>query len=427
VAAAAILFLWLAFFSFVTPYNPDEVIYKIVVADVVDGHWPYSHLFLNRQPLVYLAYLPAGLGASIEAQRIVAAFAAAASVPAFFALAKRWLSERQVSFAVPGYCILLANPYMLVATNVEAFLLLPLIGAIVAPSAVVAGILIGAALMLKLTVLPIVPAILFMRRADLRVTVIAAIATCALLSLPFVAVWGDFWAANVTFSFDYARQSASDRLANAPFYWPVLLGALPVWVAVAVGVARERRWVVWIFLAGSVAAVKSTGYNFGHYYVLMAPAAALLAGAGFDDLLRRGRLARAVLVPSALMSTAAIFSGFLLLAFDSDRDRLYDDVVAEIDRHPGELYMLGTLPEIYMLADRQPERQYFFSIPLVFNERWGEETRADLLACPPDLLVIPKVNWTQVDWTSDVADAYRTRMEFKNASLLTDPERVCAD
>jgi 4-amino-4-deoxy-L-arabinose transferase-like glycosyltransferase len=415
---------WLALLAFVVPYDPDEAIYKIIVTDMVDGHWPYEHLFINRQPLLFLAYLPAGFGASIEVQRLVAAAALLASVPAFFTLARRLLSERQATFALLSYCVLLANPYMITGANVEAFLLLPLIAAAVVPSAVLAGVLLGIALMLKLTVLPLVPAILALRAQRPWVALLAMAGACALCSLPFIPVWGDFWEANVTFNFAYAEHSSSNRLANVfAVHWGVLLPALPVWIAAAIGVARERRLVVWLLILSSFLAMRSTGLNFGHYYALLAPAAALLAGVGLEYLTRHTRRAVWVLVPSTVIGVTVLAAG--LLAYALLDDPSYEEVVREIDHHPGELYVLGGHSEIYAYTDRQPLRRYFFSPPMVFNEHWGDETRADLLACAPDVMLIPERNEFQVGWADEIGDVYALRKDFDFGVLYAEPFIDC--
>lgn len=422
---AAALSLWLLFLAFLMPYNNDEAIYMIVVRDVVNGHWPYEHLFINRPPLLFLAYLPAGFTDSIEIQRLIAVAAMVASAPAFFVLARKHLTGRQVPLAVGSYCLLIGNPYMIVGANTESFLLLPLIAAMVVPSAVLAGALIGAAVMLKITVLPLVPAILLIRKTGLRVTLITAVAVCVALTVPFVPVWDDFWTANVTFAFDYADYSAPERLANTiAVHWGVLLGALPVWLAVVFGGLRERRWTLWLLFVGGVLAAKSTGFNATHYYALITPAAALFAGQGLDWLLHRPRLTRAIVVPATLICVSLVVLGLSLFT-TSDHYRPYSDFVAEIDGRPGELYVLGDHAEIYAYAERQPERRYFFGVPLVFREDWGASTRAQLLACPPALLVLPTGNFFEVDWAEDVASVYGTRIEFKNASLLTDATHQC--
>ena len=416
--------MWLVFLAFLIPYDPDEAVYKIVAVDVLEGHWPYDHLFVNRGPLLFLAYLPAGLTGSIELQRLVAALAIVASVPPFFLLARKWLSGRQVALAVVSYCVLVANPFMIAGANNEAFLLAPLIAAMVVPSAVLAGVLIGAAIMLKMTVLPLIPAILFLRRKDLRASVIAALAACVALTVPFVPVWNDFWTANVTFAFSYADYSAPERLANTfAIHWGVLLGALPIWLAIVVGGFRERRWALWLLLISGMVAAKSTGFNATHYYALITPAAALFAGEGLDRLLRRPRLMAVVLAPATLVWLSVVVAGLSILVIGGHRP--YSDIVAELKGRPGELYVLGDHPEIYAYADRQPQRRYFFAVPLVFRKDWGSSMRAELLACPPEFLVLPSITRFRVEWAGDLAAVYRTRLEFKKATLLTDPKHSC--
>lgn len=89
---AALLAAWLTVLAFILPYDPDEAIYKIIATGIVHGKWPYHDLFDHKPPLIYLWYLPAGLGASIEFERVLAALLVAATVPLVAVLARRWLS-----------------------------------------------------------------------------------------------------------------------------------------------------------------------------------------------------------------------------------------------------------------------------------------------------------------------------------------------
>lgn len=422
--AVVVLSGWLALMAWVVPYDADEAIYKVVVTDVFDGHWPYEHLFINRQPLFFLAYAPAGLGASIQVQRLVAAAATIASVFPFATLARRLLSERQAVLAVWSFAALLANPYMITGANVEAFLLFPLLSAAVVRPAWLAGVLLGVALMLKVSVLPIVPAVLMIRAQNPGTAVVTMSATCAVCTLPFVPVWPDFWEANVTFNFAYNRYFRSELIGNLfGAHWGVVLGTLPVWIGALVGLAKERRAAIWMLAATSFIATKSTGLNFGHYYALLAPSAALLAGIGMVQLRGNARSIVWILVPSTLLAILIVAVGLFAFAI-RDRDRFRQDW-EELRAHPGELYVLGGHPEIYVYADRQPARRYFFSVPLVVNEHWGEETRADLIACPPDVLVVPAANEFQVDWVNDLVDVYASRREVDAGAIYTEPLTRC--
>jgi hypothetical protein len=59
---------------------------------------------------------------------------------------------------------------------------------------------------------------------------------------------------------------------------------------------------------------------------------------------------------------------------------------------------------------------------VVARPDWGEEMRQDLLACPPDILVIPNGSIFPVDWQDDVVPGYERRSEYDDSVVLTQPK-----
>ena len=96
---------------------------------------------------MFLWYAPTGLGASIPAEGLFAAAMIAASVPVVALLAGRWLSPRHASGAAALYALLMANPFLTVRANVEAFMLLPLAAALAVSSPTLASALFGIAVL----------------------------------------------------------------------------------------------------------------------------------------------------------------------------------------------------------------------------------------------------------------------------------------
>lgn len=290
---AALLAAWLTVLAFILPYDPDEAVYKIIATGIVHGKWPYHDLFDHKPPLIYFWYLPAGLGASIEAERILAALLVAASVPIAAVLARRWLTGRQVPLATAAYAILLANPFMIWGANAEAFLLLPLVAALAVPSPVLAGVLLGFAVMTKPVALAFAPVLMLLWRRDVWRVAIGGGLVSILVSLPFIPIWHDFWEANVTFNLDYGRNLGyGNGLYHLLIPNPgVLIGGLPLWCAALVGAIRQRDRLIWLWALCGLISVRASGLNFSHQYVLLVPPAALLAGIGFDRILRSRILA----------------------------------------------------------------------------------------------------------------------------------------
>jgi hypothetical protein len=242
-----------------------------------------------------------------------------------------------------------------------------------------------------------------------------------LVSLPFIPIWHDFWEANVTFNLDYSPNLAyGSGLYHLLIPNPgVLIGGLPLWCAALVGAIRQRDRLIWVWALCGLIAVKASGLNWGHQYVLLAPPAALLAGIGFDRILRSRILA---VTESILSAGTFVVMASALVLFGA---RPLQKIVDAVRTTEGEVYVLGGKTEIYTYAGRQPQRRFFYSVPLVVRSDWGREMREDLLACPPDVLVIPEGSLFQVDWKDDVASVYERRAEFDTGTVLTQPKLPC--
>jgi hypothetical protein len=100
-------------------------------------------------------------------------------------------------------------------------------------------------------------------------------------------------------------------------------------------------------------------------------------------------------------------------------------LVAEVRSSPGELYVLGDRSQIYAYSNRRPERRFFYSVPLAVHQEWGDRMRAELLTCPPDVLVVPAFVLFPVDWVDEVASVYRQRVEFPDGMLYRQPHHTC--
>jgi hypothetical protein len=422
------LFAWLALLGFFMPLDADEGVYRVVEVGIFDGRWPYRDLFTNRQPMTFAWYVPFGLGASVEVQRITAAAAMAASVPIVAVIAGRWLGSDRRAMAAAVYALLLANPFLQVQSNVEAYLLPLIAGAIAAPRAMLAGLLFGLALATKLHAIVFAPVLIVLWwRRELWAVALTAGAVCVLVSLPFVYIWRDYWAANVEFAFAYADYTADDRLQSLrEVTWYVIIASLPLWIAGVIGLVLRRRdvaLVVWTVCG--VVSIKASGNDYEHYYALLMPPLALLATEGLRHAWpqRPWRLVLAPTIAAAVLLT--ILLTIALVREDDPRD--YEQLADDVASKPGEVYMLGDRSQFYIAADRQPRRQYFFSIPLVMKEEWGDETRADLLACPPAVLVVPDTATFMVAWGDEIEQRYAVREDHSYGSVLTEPTPLTDD
>lgn len=424
------LFCWLSVLAFILPYDPDEAVFKIIATGIIDGQWPYRDLFDHKPPLIYAWYLPAGFGASIELQRVLAAALMAATVPVLRIALLRWMGEREIQLTLLCYFLLLANPFLQIGAHTEAFMLLPLIGAMAVGSPVIAGALLGVAVMTKPTALLFAPMLVLIWKRQSWQAAAGTIAMCAAVAAPFVFIWDDFWAANVTFNLEYGGYlSNAERLRNVFSFHPlVLLGALPIWIAVVIGMFGERRAFVWLWALCAVLAWKLTSFDFAHYYGLIVAPAAVLAASGVDRWISRRRSFGPRFISRLSFATTAGASGLLVviaIPMAVSESDAFGDTIRAIKRADGELYVLGDRSQIYVLADRQPERRLFFHVPMAVGEPWSSEARASLEACPPDVLVVP-ASLFRVEWRRDIAAMYAFSRAYEGAVVYTSPMRECS-
>lgn len=427
VLVAAGLVVWLSIAGLLAPYDPDEAVYKIVATGIVDGRWPYRDLFDHKPPVIYVWYLPTAFGASIRFERVLAALMMGVSVVLLSRIAGRLLVRAEAEAATLAYALLLASPVMAIGANTEAFMIAPLLGAVLVPSPLAAGVLLGVATMTKPVALAYLPLLVVLRRGERRVRWLPLIAgaTVLAMSAPFLPVWRSYLEANVLFNIQYGGSvTLMGRLRDLVTLNPlVLIAALPVWIAALIGAVtrRDARLLLWAALG--FAAVKAAGRDYAYYYVPMMPAVALLGGQGFETLLRPGRLrALAGVATAASLTTAA---AALVIGWRIGES--YDSLNAAIAAVPSELYVLGDDARVYAYAGRQPARRLFYGVPLSVNVGWGARTRDQLLRCPPGTLVVPNDRSTPfpIPWTAELEAMYQQRQTFAAGVLLRQPRITC--
>lgn len=426
VIVATGLFAWLSILGLIAAYDPDEAVYKVVATGILDGQWPYRDLFDHKPPLIYVWYLPAGLGASIVVERVLAALMLAASALFLHRIARRLLSAREADVATLAYALLVGSPIIAVGANTEAFMMAPLLGALLVSSPLAAGVLLGIAVATKPVALAFLPLLLMMKKRQHGARIIAGMgAALVAISLPFIPIWRSYLEANVFFNLTYGsglppEQRLRDLVTFNPF---VLIAGLPIWLAAVNGALARRDRLLLVWAAAGFVAAKATGRDYGYYYVPMLPAGALLAAQGFDALLRPGVL-RSVAAGAAAISIAG--AGIMLWWSWRTGER-WEPMTAAVRTSAGDVYVLGDDARIYAYAARQPSQRFFYSVPLFSRPAWGAATRAALLACPPRTLIVPSDPTTPfpLTWSTDLEALYARRAPFPTGTLFTEPRVPC--
>jgi 4-amino-4-deoxy-L-arabinose transferase-like glycosyltransferase len=179
----------------------------------------------------------------------------------------------------------------------------------------------------------------------------------------------------------------------------------PLLASVWLGRSRLRAvdLVVWAWLAASLLAVVP-GFRFiVHYFLLLVPPLAVVAGLALSDVPVRAR--RAVLAGSVVVAGACVAVAALPVA---DRSRVPADMVLAIQERVGpddRIMVWGALPELYWRTQRLPGAR-FLSAGYV-NGKWADRQ------VPPE--------------RPEELEPYRRRWPIFNQDLVTHRPRVVVD
>jgi len=292
-------------------------------------------------------------------------------------------------------------------------------------------------------------------RLGLLLGAAALVLGATFLALAAAGVFGTFW----FWTFEYARayggyvslEAGARQLMTMleRFAWPMLgLAALSAAGIAAVLLCRRYR-------AGAAAALGLLVFSFigtgaglhfrHHYFILMLPALALLAGAAGGaaaDLLGRTRLGRAAwAVPAAALAAscgwmiaqerAVLFEGApavacrTLYTMNPFPESIEIAGYIESRTSPGDtIAVLGSEPQIYFYARRRSATGYIYTYGLMepqpFARRMQEEMIAEIEAARPAYVVVSNV---VTSWVVR-PDSDRTIFEWGRQYLARNYDRV---
>ena len=224
--------------------------------------------------------------------------------------------------------------------------------------------------------------------------------TCVILL--HAGAFSEFW----FWTFDYARQyggreNISEGIQNFLNAAPEVIGpSFPIWILAGVGVisplwsrkARSQAAFFVGFLVCSFLAVVPGLYFRAHYFILLLPALALLAGLAVDcatDSISKAGPSRVLLaVPIAVFVSAFTYSLILQRAVFFELDPIAACVtiygmnpfpeavrIGEyLRRHTtpqATLAVLGSEPEIYFYSNRHSATGYIYTYPLMEEQKYA--------------------------------------------------------
>ncbi len=169
-------------------------------------------------------------------------------------------------------------------------------------------------------------------------------------ALWWAGVFGKFWFWTITYAREYAQEvSLSNGLLLFSRYFPNAVGSnLAIWMIALAGLAliwwRKESRIVAIFATGflifSFLAVCPGLYFREHYFVLMLPAIALLAGAAVGTSRKQW--------PQASWLTYGVFGAALVFSVVQQQEFLFHMSPIEISR---DLYGANPFPEAVQIGD----------------------------------------------------------------------------
>ena len=276
--------------------------------------------------------------------------------------------------------------------------------------------------------------------------VVPAALTC--LAMAAGGAFAPFWFWTITYAGEYATMvDTATGLGELRRQTGIILGAAPLlWLLAAVGVAstagrdvdRRTAWRL-VTLAVASALAVAPGLRFTeHYFLLLVPAVALLAGAGSAAL---ARWAAAHRLPAGVATAVPILAmGHALL---HERDTLFlrspvetvravyganpfpeaVTIARELASRTGvdeRIAVIGSEPEIYFYARRRAATTYIYMYPMMepqpFAHQMQDEMIAQLEAARPRFLVLVNVDtsWSRragsslklLDWAATTVDAH---------------------
>lgn len=422
------------------PFDCDEAVYGVVSRQLLEGQQPYRDVFDHKPPGIYLWYALAFLvfGESEVGPRVIGALALAGTAAATMAAAgtlwggrARWLAGAAFGLSCGAVII---RPH----ANVEPFMLLPMSWALVfglraraghgPANATWAGLLAALACVTKPVAAGNAVVVLGLcisggqwRGAGWWAAGFAAPVCATAGWLTATGALKDAIYANVDYNVMYtAEVPLSTKLWLLQFNGRlVTLAAAPLFLGTALAAAQmlARRGsgdlVAGLWLAASALGVAATGRFYGHYFIQLFPAMALMVAGGFTPSPRwlwhpvGGRL---VVAASGIAAGFAIFMNapFYTTGAAADRAAARDGsetaVRGAVSREVADYIIANTMSSeavllvgrdtaILWYADRRPASRFVFDMPLWMDDERLEEFIDDIASTEAAVVV---------DWLDDI-------------------------
>ena len=422
------------------PLERDEGEYAFAGQLLLQGIPPYKEAFNFKFPGVYGAYalIMALLGQTIAGIHVGLLLLNAGTVVLVYLLGRRVFSRTAGIAAAAAYALLSVGigvlgtqthaTHLVVAAAIGGTLLL--LRAVERESPVelfASGLLYGIAILMKqhgvfFAFFGALVLFAYRRRRmavfarDLAILVIGTVVPVGLTALALwrAGVWDKFWFWTITYSREYVMETSfSTGMALFSETFPKVVGAnVLLWLFAAVGLVAVRSRFAAALLVISFAAVCPGLYFREHYFVLMLPALALLAGATVDFAARKleNPLAAWLFYGAILGVCVLLQSDYLFVSSPlAVCRRMYSynpfpeviPISNYIRDHSGKddrIAVVGSEPEVYFYAHRRSATGYIYTYGMMEPQPFAMTMQNDMIhdieTVRPKFIVYANVPWS---------------------------------
>jgi 4-amino-4-deoxy-L-arabinose transferase-like glycosyltransferase len=436
------------------PLERDEGEYAYAGQLILQGIPPYDIAYNMKLPGTYAAYalILAMFGQTTEGIHLGLLMVNGAAIVLMFLLGRRLFGPLVGVVAAGSYAVMSVSPsvmgtaahatqFVVLAALGGTLLLLEAIDAGRIGKLLASGFLLGLAFVMKQhgIFFPVFGALylawelLRRRRLGKRAALSRCAAFVASVALPFgltclilwwAGVFEKFWFWTFSYAHAYVSIIPPGSAAGELFkQLPKQLGAgTPIWILAGIGLPLAfwknhpggcRPVFVATFLSFSLFAVCPGFYFRPHYFVLLLPAVALLAGLAVGALPRT----RNTWIPACVFSAAVLLSLLQQRAFFFEMTPLeacravyalnpfpeavvVGRFIADTTPPDARIAVLGSEPEIYFHARRRSATGYLYTFPMTEKQPYALTMQRDLIreieTSRPDVLVFSPI------WASDV-------------------------
>ncbi len=418
------------------PFMRDEGFYAATAQSMLEGGVPYRDAFDNKPPLIFgwYAFSFIVFGQHLWAPRLLVSLLLSLTTLLVYWEGRLLFSAKAGLLAAAAFALSIGLAEFETNANTEYFMLLPMVGALVAFTLgqrthrlswyLLSGFLSGLAIMTKevslfnfalLLAFAVVPTLQERRWKRLVSGPSGALLLgCGTAfwatALPFLVLGalGDFFDAVVRYAWQWSGElSWGTKISKALRAPPYLLFVAGPWVlASLLGIlftVRDRpegkNWLLVGWLLASAVGVASPGRFYDHYYVQLLPAMSLLVPAGAYFLQKRWqqppiRAAAYLLVPLSILAPVVISADvYLQPSYAARHEAKYPDdplalweiqspeLAAYIRQRTNEgdyIYNLGFNSELYFYARRRSPTRFLFSRPLEVDKGLVPKALAEL-------------------------------------------------